>query len=289
MKRFYKIIGKIAGITAAIGLICCLIGAALGANAIIAYSKDKGFQILEEQESTKYENMDMEAFTSINVDADVAEIKIVESTEADKYGVKCQLAGNEEVTQCKVENGELKIATSENGMQISLNIFNLFSSANNEIIIYVPKAEVLENISITSDVGEIKICDIAGAKTLKLNADVGDIEIKGGEYATVEIEANVGDVTATNMNVTGKFDVYADVGDVELDGHFACDMNVEANVGDVEIDTDLEASLYNYNISTSAGDTEAFGNKNEGGEMAGNSSGKYKLKVTTDLGDIEVN
>lgn len=291
MKKFYKIAGIIAGITAAVGLTCCLIGAALGANAVIAYSKEKGFQILEEKETTYYENMNMDSFSSIYVDTDVAEIKIVESAETEKYGVKCQLAGSEEVTQCKVENNSLVISTSENVIQFSLNVFGLFSSTKNQIIIYVPRGEILENIDITSDVGEIKIDSIIGAISLKISADVGDIEIKGGEYGTVDINANVGDIKASDMRVAFKLDVYSDVGDVELDGNFACNMNVETSVGDIEIETDLDASKYDYSISTSAGDVEAFGNKNEGGNITVNNSitAEYKMQIKTDIGDVEVN
>lgn len=289
MKKFYKITGTIAGILAMIGLVLCIIGAVSGARAVIAFTKDNGFKILSGDEIWKYEDMNMEAFSSIHIDSSVADVRIVQSSNVDQYGVKCEIAAYKENIQCKVENGELYIVDGDSDIKFSLNLANIFSDINSSIIIYVPEGESLDNVYLNSDVGDVKIDGITTVNSLEIGTDVGDIKINDGTYKNVNIHTNVGDIKASGIKVTNDLNANSDVGDVEINGEFACDVNIETNVGDIEFKTSVNESDYNYNVSGGAGDIEVFGKDYESsGNVTGNAGGKYNMIIKTELGDVEI-
>lgn len=287
MKRFYKIIGRLAGIFAVAGIILCIIGAVFGAKGMlaIAYSKDDGFKLLDASDVWKYEDLNMEAFDSIHIDANTSEIKIVKSS-SDQYGVKCNINGNKEDINIRVVNGTLYI---EDENDSTVFTFNFLNSDDSEIIVFVPDSTVLKNIYLNSAVGDVEIQDIAGANILEVTTDVGDVKVKGGNYERVSLNTNVGDVTTEKITITEAINVLSDVGDIELNGEFLCNIDLETRVGDTDIETSVGEKEYNYNISTNLGDVDVFG-KSEGVKaQREEDSAKYIITINSDVGDIEVN
>lgn len=287
MKKFYKITGILMGIVAVVGLILCIVGVALGAKGAITFSLDNGFRIVDKTDIWKYEDMDMEAFSSINIDSNVADIKIVKST--DNYGVSCRLNGQEEDFNVEVKDGTLYISDKSEDMTVTFNIFNFNIGDSDVITVYVPDDVVLENIKIDGNVGDIDIGGIQGAKELHITNDTGDVDIVGGTFETLDINTDVGDITAERVTVTKEMSVMSDVGDIELDGEFRCDGNIQSRVGDVDLNTSVSKEEYNYNLSASIGDIDVFGKEYDGsGAVENSTSAKYKLTITTDVGDIDV-
>lgn len=57
----------------------------------------------------------------------------------------------------------------------------------------------------------------------------------------------------------------------------------------VKLNTGVEQYEYNYNISSGVGDLDVFGTESRGtGTVSGNSDGRYKMVIKTDVGDITV-
>lgn len=284
--KFYKKTGIFIGIFAVLGFIFCALGVTFGADLLIVLSAENGIEIVEDGKCFEYNNMDMEQFTSIHVDCEVAKISIVESTDG-KYGVKAQIYNAlEDSVKVDVKNDKLTIEDVDEEVKISLNIGEIFSTQMNEIVIYVPADTTLKDIYVNNSVGEIEVKGIEGANRLELIADVGDVLVSGGYYKKVKIQQNVGDIDTSGISVYGDLTVYSDMGDVELDGTFSCDINIKSDVGDVDIKTTVGEHKYNYDISADLGDVKVFGEK--GDKYKENINGIYKMTIKTDVGDIEV-
>lgn len=287
MSKFYKIAGIIAGVAAGIGLVLCIIGVALGAKGYIAFTRNNGFEIIEGRDQWEYSNMDMEEFSSIHIESNVAKVNIVPSNDG-KYGAKCVLAGDESSIRFEVKDGKLSIVDSGDMIRFSLDIFSWFDSVDNSITIYVPKSVTLDGIYISSDVGEVCVEDITGAKNFEIGTDVGDLEITGGSYDYVNIAASVGDVNIDNITVNNTFSLYSDVGDVEVEGSFDCQVGIETNVGDIDVDTTQSEVTYAYSVSTQAGDIDFYGREIDGTGTLTGGTGEKSMIIKTKLGDIEV-
>ena len=287
MKRFYKIMGNWAGIFAGLGLILCIVGAVTGARGIIIFTKDKGFEIINNEEQYKYENMDLALFSNIKIDTHIATVRIKNSTDG-KYGVKCNSWNKENPILVDVIDETLSIKDNESNIKFSIDILSIFGKSHkNEIIVYVPSDKMLDTVIINSKVGDVRFDEIFGANNVDVTADVGEIRIESGTYGRVELSANVGDIRANDTCVTDNLVVTSDVGDVKLSGKFESDINITSNVGDVILHTSISESEYNYKISSDVGDIEWFGAESHG-TIKGNTSGKYNIYIKTNIGDIEV-
>lgn len=289
MRKFYKIAGILAGIFAAVGLVMCIVGVASGARGTIVYTKNDGFKIMDNVEEYTYDDMKMDKFDSIHIDSDVATVRIKVSTDG-QYGVKCNLWEYDNNISVEVKNGTLYILDNGTEIKFSMDFLSIFGSGNkNEITVYVPENTILDKIYLNSAVGDIRIENIAGAKTLEVCADVGEIKIESGEYESANLNANVGEIKTSSISVTKDLTVYSDVGDVKLSGTFSCNINIDTNVGDVKLSTGVDQSEYNYSISSGVGDLEVFGIERDGtGTVTGNSGATYNMIIKTDVGDITV-
>lgn len=289
MRKFYKIAGILAGIFATIGIVMCIIGVASGARGAVIFTLDEGFKILDDAQEYKYENMSMEKFDSIHIDSDVATVRIKTGTDG-QYGVKCNLWEYKNSISVEVKNETLYIVDNDTNVKFCLDFLSIFGNGHkNEITVYVPEHTMLDNIYINSDVGDVKIEDIAGAKTLEVSNDVGEIKVESGEYESANLNANVGDIKTSKISITKDLTVYSDVGSVKLSGTFSCNINIETNVGDVKLSTGVEQSEYNYSISSGVGDLDVFGTESSGtGKVTGNSDAPYNMVIKTDVGDITV-
>ena len=290
MKNFYKIAGIIAGVAFGVGLVCLLIGVAGGAAGRIILTNN-GYKVADDMERWQYSSMDEEPFTSINIEAELAEIHILES-ETDKYVVSFDLAGTEEEGTFTNENGVLTIKDKASEERFTINIFGGMSSnkSTDAIYISVPKGMKLEDISIDSNVGDVEIKLPDGANNLEVSADVGEIRIEGGIYGYVELAADVGDIETEDIEVTGKINASADVGAVRLEGNLACSMDISADVGSVTIKTTVPATQYRYDVSADMGEIEVFGSKysGAGNSVDGNADGEYLIVVDASLGSVEI-
>ncbi|MDD6481838.1 MAG: DUF4097 family beta strand repeat-containing protein [Lachnospiraceae bacterium] len=195
--------------------------------------------------------IDLDAFDTIDVDTDVAELNLVSG---DTYSISIS-ANKKLVPEYKVSDGTLTI-------KHTAHVRNLIGSKKCKITVTVPEA--LDKIDISSDVGDVTLTDIE-ANEVTLTADVGDLNIDSCDFESVTIDANVGDadlqdIVFTNMEIT------SDVGDVDIS---AGDLNgyeidLKTDVGDVDVnDRDYHKNYYSegtgtgrLSVSNNTGDIE---------------------------------
>lgn len=288
MKKFYKVIGITLGACFSIGIVLAIIGAVMGAKGVLAFTKDYGIKILEDADRWSYKDMDVEAFSTIYIEAKNADVNI-EVSKNGKYGIEVNLLGKEETVELTNKNGTLSIKDTGSNLGFTVSLLS-WESYDNTITIYVPENAIFDRIDITCDAGDIDVADIGYTEVLNIVADAGDIDVNNGICKELSVDVSAGDVTIDDIEVTGVFKAYLDVGDLDVTGRIAADMHVEVNVGDVCIDTGMSASDFKYEIYMNLGDIEAFGKEVEGfdGELSGNPDGKYSIYIKTDVGDITI-
>ena len=289
MKNFYKVAGIIAGIAFGIGLLFLMIGIACGVHGTI-FVTNRGFQIRDNTERWQYTDMELEAFNTIDIDVELAEVHIIES-ETEHFGISFDLIGEIDDYNFSVENGIVTLESKTSAKRFSINLFGNTSTTADIIYISIPKGVQLVDINIDSDVGDVEISIPDGAKTMNITADVGAIHIDGGKYEYLNLSADVGDIDVKDVEVTKVVEADAAVGKVSITGDLQCDMKVDADVGSVTIKTDCADELYRYRVEADMGDIDVFGNDKEGmgNSVEGNPEGaEYLIEVDAAIGSVKI-
>lgn len=168
---------------------------------------------------------DYEKVDSIDIDADIANLKIkkgdeltVEYKYTDGYVPKVQLSGK---TLCiEQENPSMTIA----------------GNIDSDITITIPKKASFDIIDIEVSLGNIDISDVE-SEEIEIDASLGNVDIKRVEAGEIEIEASLGSV-----DVSGEFDsldVSASLGSI----------NVKTDKPEKEVDLDLTADLGSITVN----------------------------------------
>jgi len=144
-----------------------------------------------------------------------------------------------------------------------------------DISIKIPST--IDNISITSNVGNINIDDING----EINAlsNVGDIIIKNSN-GLYDVKTDVGDIIIENSVFIGKSNFYLNVGKINLTAieiSNAKSISVETKVGDIKISLPVNAD-YEADINEFMKEPRV--------ELNGN--GNTNIKLITNVGTIEI-
>lgn len=289
MSKFYKITGVILGICLALGIMFVTVGTAMGASGTVIISKEDGIKIVDESYRWNYKDMNVEPFKNINIHVNCADVNIVPST-GDNYGIEFSMLGDESAIDFINKDGTLVIMDkSEEGyISFNLDFFNL--EPENNITLYVPVDVYIEDITITGDVGDLKIEGLKSVKNIEIGIDVGDVDIKQINCENMNIITDVGDADIDNVNISNRLNVTMDVGDFDFEGKVDGDIDIEVNVGDVDVVMDGKESDYKYDLSVDVGGIDAFGYKNGSleGNLSGNREGRYSMHIVVDVGDLKV-
>ena len=288
MKKFYKVTGTALGFCFVVGIIFVIVGALMGANTVVAFSKDHCISFIDDNLRWNHKDMDTEQFSNIHIEVKAAKVDVKPSTNG-RYGIECSLLGDEDSIEFINEGGNLIIRDmSSSSVFISFSFFSF--TEDNKITIYVPEDVYLEKITINGDAVDTNIGQIKGAEELNVNIDAGDIDMENMSIGSADINIDAGDVDMQDIDISKLLKVYMDAGDLDVKGKIEADIDVEIDAGDVDIETGVNASYFNYKISMNVGEIDAFGHEKGGfeGEISGNHDGKYLMDIKVDIGDVTV-
>ena len=197
----------------------------------------------------KTTNHTVDPFSSIDIDVDVSEIKLVKS--ADKqYAVTCYET-DKYYHKVSVENGTLKIK-SVSALGINLNIDWTKSP---EITIYLSE-DVYDSLKVSADTGNVSISE--------------DIT-----FNTIDISCGTGNVDLTDTVASVSMDIEVDTGNIRLSQCDAPTINLETSLGDIK------GSLLTgkkFVAKSDLGDVNVPANDPTGGVCT----------IYTDLGNIDI-
>ncbi len=299
-----------------IGLLCGgrVYGLSFGRNGVAVNSNHNG-SVSQEYQYIR-ENKDLEAFRSLEVDIDFADIEIRES---DHFGIEYCIRENCDLIQ-KMQGDTMTITQKK---PIGTSEFNFFSvgsvtikglSENEHVKIYVPKGENFDTISIKNDSGDITLDDLIAEKLTiqdsfgnitakKLNVKEAGIQVESGDITINEVEAeqftvedSFGMVNVRNAVVVERIVASVESGDIEFENMDANDIQLDTSFGNIEGGTltadtlALEVESGDCEIKDLSGGTAEvnlqFGNVDMGLRETVDA---YSVKVNSEFGAIEVN
>lgn len=242
------------------------VGCIVGGTAYHTYNAGKKFVSFvaegfgkevdfEESANVLSNNLSIEKFNSIDIDAHVLSTKI---KVGDKFSVEYDCT--EELKPIiEVQNGVLTIRQND---------VKKFHFGNNraDMVITVPEKMTLSSLKVEQDVGEFSMKDV--------NAEDCDIE------------NNVGNIVIKNGNI-GKAVLSTDTGNIEIKNCEFTSLEGKSNVGNVEVSTGQSVVDYKIDMSTDVGNVEVNGKRYKGGYHQ-NGSDKNHIDLQSDVGDVEL-
>jgi hypothetical protein len=211
---------------------------------------------------TDSETLSLDAFTSIQIDADVMSLTIRQGSD---YSIQYSASEGLEPVY-SIKNGELVIKQRyPNGS--FWDKLRFLNKGKCSVTITVPFSETLDR--------------------LEANSDIGDFTVEGLSISTLSLSADVGDIYVSSCTLGEDNEISADVGNVELKDCTFTSLSVEADVGDVSVNSGLDLSDYNMELSADMGKISVSG-INYGAKYKQKGVGVYSLEIEASVGHIEV-
>lgn len=258
--------------------VCCIIiGTAV--NIMGAGIFDRGGRKSESIEigETIADGQTLEAFDSINIDADVLDLRIAKG---DAYQVEYEYTKGL-MPVCEVKNGTLYVK------QTMKKRWSVFGISNNEatLRVTIPEGTVMGTVSIGIDVGNIELTGIEATKC-GIDASVGNIEITACSFDSADIDGDTGNIivddTALGNAVCG-----SDVGSIKLKGCTFGNLEIETDIGDTAVEAVQALDEYDLDLEAELGSVQVNG-RNEGTHYSSRGSGSGRIEISTDMGNISV-
>lgn len=216
MKKASGILLIIAGGCVAVGVLLCVLSAAL-----IAWNPDQwntgDFHTVNHTVTDPY--------TSIRVEGTDSNIRILPATEGQKYQVVSYESENQPHT-VRVENGTLIITQKDERKWQDHIVF--FSFSEPKITIYVPETSY-DSLYVEGDTGDVETHGALTFGNVNICLSTGDVTLKSGITGTLNVKTSTGDMKIRGINPTS-VTLTATTGDIEL-----ANAKVE---GDVSMTTD---------------------------------------------------
>ena len=214
------------GILVSLVIIGCVIGTVLHADDLFGFKNSE-----DDLEMLLYK----QSINEITIDTAAAAVEI---KEGDEFGIRL---GEGKGLRYSLEEGRLRV-TQENHSFIGFG-----DDRDYRVYIYIPKDHKLDNLSIKTTAGAVKISDTA-ADSMTVKSEAGAMEIKNTECPAYTLETTVG---AIEMDLNGDIDDYTihsntAVGAVSVNGSSYKNgttngvniLNVSTTVGAIDIEID---------------------------------------------------
>lgn len=316
----------ICGVIIFVGFVLSGIGISMGGSVTSVALGSQGLEVITPQEarngklSYKKENLDVEAFTEVKIDASYANISIERSNH---YGIEYKIS-NKSTISYDIKNHalEVKEGSPSNGVGNGFNFYLfggihwLFGEETEDqyITIYVPEGVKLGDVTIVCDSGNT-IMEGFSTKTLEIKNEYGDLvlhdissksiqllmdsgnaklEAITAESLTAQLEYGNCDMRTTTVNK--KIQLTMDSGNASLENVTADECFVESAYGDVIgshlMTKEMELKLDSGNIELDGVTLDTLDIESEYGNVEielTNPVSVYRFDLFTDYGEVEVN
>ena len=241
------------GVITLVTIVCVLVGCAIhfggsfgGINVNIGNRENQG--------SVREDNIELDSFTRICVDAAVMGLTV---EKGDDYKLSYNCTKNL-IPEYEVKDGVLYINQKQKNT-------NWIGTNNCNAILTIPDGILLEMVEITSDVGDVNL-DRLAIIDLTVYCDVGDVSVQESVIGDAKMELDVGDL---------------DISDSEFES-----LDVYSDVGDIDIDSAADLSDYTFDIAAELGDIEVNGKDYKDECYIKGDQGL--IKIGSDIGAIEI-
>lgn len=201
------------------------------------------------------DTISVDAFKNMDINCEVMDIKI-ESGNAFEVSYNCS---DNAIPTVSVEKDTLVIK-----QKVAKKLMNNIKGCH--LVITIPANTDLDKVSVTSNVGDIKI-EGQKAENFNVSLNVGDIELDNLSGKSMKIENNTGDV--------------------KCDGCDIKEVNIDNNVGDVSYIDSTDLTGYSMDLSTDIGEVKVSGEGH--GKNFSQKGSDGKIRIETNIGDVKVN
>ncbi len=280
--------------------ICLALGASWSDATIIA--GNRGWR---NEESQLWDFADQEIH-SVELDTGTSEV----IWQVGEY-FRVETTGSGPNVACSVRNGVLKVEEdgSAGGWFFNWIVDDRgLHSRHRVITLTVPEGVVLRKADISVGMGSLE-ADVISADeadiqvgvgvfscenlnvsgTVRLNVDVGGVQINSGRAESLTAEVGVGSAVLDDF-VCGPVSMSADTGSIEYSGVIRGDLEAQCDLGGVTLYLDGSEKDYNYTMECDLGSIEIDGysySSLSGGQKIENGA-LYTADLSCDLGSIEL-
>ncbi len=254
------------GLTITLIILLSIFTLLLSAVLVVLVKKDfkfSQFSFGEKISSTLVDEKEITNIKDINVETDVADIKV---EPRDISNIKVELySDNVKEHEITEEENDIKVVLKSE----KRNSFG-FGRTAPYIKIYVPKTYD-KNLDVNSRVGDIKVGDLESA-TLKVKSDVGDVKVENILDVTIKtrvgdikiekinnylsLNTKTGDIKIGNASIKKNSKIKTNVGDIRINKTNGCYIDATSNVGDKSINQNDRKSDIVLEIKSNVGDID---------------------------------
>lgn len=281
-----------------------MLGLIIFASAMTAYGWD-----FTKLSTSKYETNTHEineAFDSISIDSNTADILFLTTTE-EKSKIVCY--EKEKINHSvKVENGTLSISVEKGKWY---NRISLLDFKTPKITVYLSDSEYkaltvkgstgevnvsadfrFQNVDIQTSTGDIDMY-ASVTETAKIKVSTGDIKISNTSVGALNLSASTGDITVSNSVCEGELNLSVTTGEVKLSDVKTARLTSAGSTGDIDLKNVLVSGK--LTIERSTGDVEfkkcdagEIFIKTDTGDVFGSLLSEKIFIPRSDTGDIDV-
>lgn len=142
-------------------------------------------------------------------------------------------------------------------------------------------------LDVANDMGKITLEGIK-AKTLKATANSGDITLTDVKADNAELNLDMGKLSGKGLDTKG-ITAAADSGDINLQGTLTGVTDITCDMGSVTVSPGGSKEQFNYELNADMGSVSVSGVKASGSVSAISGDAKNTLKISADMGSINVN
>lgn len=199
---------------------------------VIAYFAGKRFGIFGDVGESVSDKISTGAFTSISVDADIANFSIIEGEEyAVEYTYPSNMIPTVNVNGDKLE---IEVHPKKGTGFINLNTGET-SNIKTKLNVIVPKGtNALDKLDLKADAGNVTLNGFTFDK-LDIDCDAANANIQDVTSGTTRISADAGNIQIKD-SVLGDTDLKADAGNIEIDDSEAGNVTIETSMGNIEVE-----------------------------------------------------
>lgn len=230
---------------------------------------------------------------SIMVKADVGSVSIEKSSDQD---IHVSLVGNISEQNKKrlhlsvEDNGEEVRIELNRKRQIWLSWLSIGGNSNVQLVVALPE-QSYQRLKVELDVGELQVRD-GVFDTLDLETNVGSVEVSSIVSQNSKISVNVGEVKIDRA--IGSWDVKTDIGDVSIQmDQWNEDIQAKVNIGEVSVTVPEEPEAYRIDVKAGLGDLRIrdFNQLNQPGSRQHSEQvgvGGPSIEASVDIGSVNI-
>lgn len=203
------------------------------------------------------EEINLDNYNKLAMEGNIMDIEL---KEGEKFSVHYECTEGIDPI-CSVDNNTLTITQKKKKMWF-------FGTGNQKcnVTIEVPQGTVLEDMDVKLDVGDVTLNGIQN-KATTISLDVGEIEI--------------------NNSILGDTKVDVDTGDIDIKKSEFGNMEAQTDIGDIEISSIKDLIDYSFELKCDLGEV-SVNDKEYGRKYEDNTESDYKIRATTDIGDVDI-